>query len=264
MAEEQKFGHMDQVSVQLTLAADIRDVIDENSNDEIIFINEIESVLMKIKQLGAQYRNMHIQLQLYMKDDYEKSHWKQYDALLSEIKTYIKELKYKKYSIKLVKISAERYETNAKQKSLKFLIGETKRLMHELGKEFNKNISSANNDEIKYMKNNLNKQISKADNISKDLKELIEDASENKETVFDELSKSYKDLIRDKELYTSNIEKEVESRELHKLETFKASCLIMNYQNVKVMIQRWTSSHFSQRLKNFMKKELQEQCYLIY
>ena len=148
-----------------------------------------------------------------------------------------------------MKISAERYETNAKQKSLKFLIGETKRLMHELGKEFNKNISSANNDEIKYMKNNLNKQISKADNISKDLKELIEDASENKETVFDELSKSYKDLIRDKELYTSNIEKEVESRELHKLETFKALCLTMNYQNVKAMIQRWTSSHFSQRLK---------------
>ena len=62
MAEEQKLGHMDQVSVQLTLAADIRDVIDENSNDEIIFINERESVLMKIEQLGAQYRNMHIQL----------------------------------------------------------------------------------------------------------------------------------------------------------------------------------------------------------
>ena len=264
MAEEQKFGHMDQVSVQLTLAADIRDVIDENSNDEIIFINEIESVLMKIKQLGAQYRNMHIQLQLYMKDDYEKSHWKQYDALLSEIKTYIKELKYKKHSITDVKISAERNEIHAKQKSLKFLIGETKRSIHELGKEFNKNISIANDDEIKYMKNNLNKQISKVDNISKDLKELIENASENKETVFDELSKSYKDLIRDKELYTSNIEKEVESRELHKLETCKASCLNMNYQNVKVMIQRWTSSHFSQRLKNFTKNELQEQCYLIY
>ena len=265
MTEEQKFGHMDQVSVdQLTLAADIRDVIDENPSDEIISINEIESVLMKIEQLRTQYRNTHIQLQLYMKDDYEKSHHKQYDALLSEIKTYIKELKYKKHSIKHVKISAERYEAHAKQKSLKCLIGETKRLIHELGKEFNKNISSANDDEIKYMKNNLNKQISKVDNISKDLKELIENASENKETVFDGLSKSYKDLIRDKELYTSNIEKEVESRELHKLETCKASCLNMNYQNVKVMIQRWTSSHFSQRLKNFTKNELQEQCYLIY
>ena len=42
MTEEQKFGHMDQISVdQLTLTADIRDVI-ENPSDEIISINEIE------------------------------------------------------------------------------------------------------------------------------------------------------------------------------------------------------------------------------
>ena len=47
------------------------------------------------------------------------------------------------------------------------------------------------------MKNNLNKQISKVDNISKNLKEVIENASEDKEIVIDELSKSYKDLIRD-------------------------------------------------------------------
>ena len=33
-----------------------------------------------------------------------------------------------------------------------------------------KNTSSANNDESKYMKNNLNKQISQVDNISKNLK----------------------------------------------------------------------------------------------
>ena len=42
---------MDQISVdQLTLAADIRDVIDENPSDEIVSINEIESVLIKIEQ----------------------------------------------------------------------------------------------------------------------------------------------------------------------------------------------------------------------
>ena len=42
MTEEQKFGHMDQISVdQLTLTADIRDVI-ENPSNEIISINEIE------------------------------------------------------------------------------------------------------------------------------------------------------------------------------------------------------------------------------
>ena len=132
MTEEQKFGHMDQVSVdELTLIAVIRDAIDENPSDEIISINEIESVLMKIEQLCTQYRNMHIQLQLYMKDDYEKYHRKQYDALLSEIKAYIKELKYKKHSINDVKISAERHEIHTKQKSLKLLISETKRSIHE-------------------------------------------------------------------------------------------------------------------------------------
>ena len=47
------------------------------------------------------------------------------------------------------------------------------------------------------MKNNLNKQISIVDNISKNLIELIENAYEDKEIVIDELSKSYKDLIRD-------------------------------------------------------------------
>ena len=63
MTEKQKFGHMNQISVdQLTLAADIRDVIDENPSDEIVSINEIESVLMKIEQLHTQYRNTHIQL----------------------------------------------------------------------------------------------------------------------------------------------------------------------------------------------------------
>ena len=128
MTEEQKFGHMDQVSVdQLTLAADIRDVIDENPSDEIISINEIESVLMKIEQLRTLYRNRHIQLQLYLKGNYEKSHRKQYDALLSEIKAFIKELKCKKHSINDAKISAERNEVHTKQKSLTFLIGEAKR-----------------------------------------------------------------------------------------------------------------------------------------
>ena len=48
------------------------------------------------------------------------------------------------------------------------------------------------------MKNNLNKQISKIDNISKNFKELIENTSEDKETVIDELSKADKDLIRNK------------------------------------------------------------------
>ena len=75
------------------------------------------------------------------------------------------------------------------------------------------------------MKNNLNKQIRIVDNISKNLKELIENAYEDKEKVIDELSKSYKELIRDKELYKFSIEKEIESGELHKLKTFKASCL---------------------------------------
>ena len=42
MTEEQKFGHMDQISVdQLKLAAVIRDVIGENQSDEIISINTI-------------------------------------------------------------------------------------------------------------------------------------------------------------------------------------------------------------------------------
>ena len=67
------------------------------------------------------------------------------------------------------------------------------------------------------MKNNLNRQLSKVDSISKNLKERIENASEDKEIVINELLKGYKDLIWDKELYTFNIEKEVESRELHKL-----------------------------------------------
>ena len=193
MTEEQKLGHMDQISVdQLTLAVDIKDVIDKNPSNEIVSINEIESVLMKIEQLRTQYRNTHIQPQLYMKDDYEKSHRKQYDALLSEIKTYIKELKYKKHSITDVKISAERNEIHAKQKSLKFLIGETKRSIHELGKEFNKNISSANDDEIKYMKNNLNKQISKVDNISKNLKELIENTPRIKKQLLTNFQKVIK------------------------------------------------------------------------
>ena len=101
MTEEQKFRHMDQFGVdQLTLAAfkdvilrcylkilaDIRDVIDKNPSDEMISVNEIESMLMKIEQLPTQYRNTHIQLQLYMKGDHEKSHRNQYDPLLSEIK----------------------------------------------------------------------------------------------------------------------------------------------------------------------------------
>ena len=70
----------------LKILANIRDVIDKNPSDEMISVNEIESMLMKIEQLPTQYRNTHIQLQLYMKDDHEKSHRNQYDALLSEIK----------------------------------------------------------------------------------------------------------------------------------------------------------------------------------
>ena len=45
------------------------------------------------------------------------------------------------------------------------------------------------------MKNNLNRQLSKVDSISKNLKEHIENASEDKEIVINELLKGYKDLI---------------------------------------------------------------------
>ena len=61
MTEEQKqdiWIRLVQIS-QLTLAADIRDVIDENPSDEIVSINEIESVLIKIEQLRRQYRHTH-------------------------------------------------------------------------------------------------------------------------------------------------------------------------------------------------------------
>ena len=75
------------------------------------------------------------------------------------------------------------------------------------------------------MKNNLNRQLSKVDSISKNLKERIENASEDKEIVINELLKGYKDLIWDKELYTFNIEKEVESRELHKARNIQSTVL---------------------------------------
>ena len=44
------------------------------------------------------------------------------------------------------------------------------------------------------MKSNLNRQF-KVDSISKNLKERIENASEDKEIVINELLKGYKDLI---------------------------------------------------------------------
>ena len=75
------------------------------------------------------------------------------------------------------------------------------------------------------MKNNLNRQLSKVDSISRNLKEHIENASEDKEIVINELLKGYKDLIWDKELYTFNIEKEVESRELHKARNIQSTVL---------------------------------------
>ena len=75
------------------------------------------------------------------------------------------------------------------------------------------------------MKNNLNRQLSKVDSISKNLKEHIENASEDKEIVINELLKGYKDLIWDKELYTFNIEKEMESRELHKARNIQSTVL---------------------------------------
>ena len=74
------------------------------------------------------------------------------------------------------------------------------------------------------MKSNLNRQF-KVDSISKNLKERIENASEDKEIVINELLKGYKDLIWDKELYTFNIEKEVESRELHKARNIQSTVL---------------------------------------
>ena len=75
------------------------------------------------------------------------------------------------------------------------------------------------------MKNNLNRQLSKVDSISKNLKEHIENASEDKEIVINELLKGYKDLIWDEELYTFNIEKEVESRDLHKARNIQSTVL---------------------------------------
>ena len=98
----------------------------------------------------------------------------------------------------------------------------------------------------------------------KNLKELIENASEDKEIVIYELSKSYKDLIQDNKLYTFNVEKEVESRELNKLETFNALCLnikLPKYKGYDSAIDIFT---FKSTFEKLYENELQEQCYLIY
>ena len=88
----------------------------------------------------------------------------------------------------------------------------------------------------------------------KNFKKLIENASEDKEKVIDELSKSYEDLIRDKELYTFNVEKEMESRELHKLETFKTSYLNFKLPKFKGYDSAMDIFTFKSAIKKFYEK----------
>ena len=114
------------------------------------------------------------------------------------------------------------------------------------------------------MKNNLIKQISKVDNISKNLKELIENASENKETVIDTLLKGYKDLTRDKKLYTFNIEKEVESRNIQSIETFTASCLNIKLPKFKGYDSAMDIFTFQLTFEKLYEKRTPRKCYLIY
>ena len=76
-----------------------------------------------------------------------------------ETKAHFKKLKYHKHSVNGVKDFTEGTGLHSKQESFKFLIGKTKRQIGEFKREFNNDISKWNDDEIKYLKISLDKQI---------------------------------------------------------------------------------------------------------
>ena len=83
------------------------------------------------------------------------------------------------------------------------------------------------------MKNNLNRQLSKVDSISKNLKERIENASEDKEIVINELLTGYKDLFGIRSFTHSTSKKKWKVENCTKLETFKAPCLNIKLPKLK-------------------------------
>jgi len=207
------------VILQQTLAQDIDDIIDENSIDDFNeSIEDIDSVVQKLEIARSNYRKIYLELNTHVdasEDDVQHR--------LESIKTYIKDLKHLRKSIRNHEVQGKIASKEMAARCLTFDIDTINHTIRDLELEVTVITGKLQDDELIRRKNDVPEIKRKFENLSTRMKELLNKPAD--QDIILNFKQRYDKLQIAINSYCLRIFKEVELRELNKRMLFKDSLL---------------------------------------
>ena len=229
---------------------EIDDFMDENPvNVTTVFVSDIDACLEKISKLRTDFRVACNEMNTFLlMHKIDENYSEDSEAILNNVKEYIIHAKERKLQIrqsdkdlevaeKTNKLKKEAEESIQKQQAAKFLINEVTRLTKDLHNEFSKDRDGEIHDEeVTRRKEELPSNLLKLEQLSSKFQrclEIIPDEYEEKDTIINQITENYENLVLEKERYENFIEVEMKEREMSKEKNFKASSLNINIEKFK-------------------------------
>ena len=246
-------GEKDLLSKLNIIVEDLTDYIDENSmhasaacyytvEDVDACILKVETVRTSIRQGNSQMRDLVGDTKFT--DKYNSTLTKN----LERIKEYIRAAREKKSALRnndnklalqdrQFKVSKEHEVIVQKQATANFLVNEITRSMQKLNSEFLKdNDDYVDDEEIESRKSQLSENLRETENLSNKFQKVLEtmpESTTNKARVIAELTESYDEVIKNKDVYKRTLLDQIKVRELEKEKSFSASSVNIKLEKFK-------------------------------
>jgi len=210
----------------LVVDEEIRDIIDESPLDGVS-VDEVNEAIIKLEQKRSEFRRMVIQLRSQKPDDYDAHYDKPCTETLKLIKTYIKAAKDKKSKMMARKSMLKNDEMQRKERSIMFLIEDTRRCIEELHKDCSRCVKDALDTDLLQWKSettNITRSFERnAEKYQQILSSPITDA--DMLSLINIIGERYDKLITLKSSYLTSLSSEISEREIDKQKLFDESRL---------------------------------------
>ena len=228
MSEKRKELHIEGQA----LSIEISDFIEENYMFQFYSDDDINRKMQRIEHLRSKYRKIHIELEMIVGEEYCTTYGKQYTSSVNDIKSYIKALN---THIATKKNDEQKSTGDKMDMKLMFQIDEVNRLISDMEKLYDVNISNESDDNVKRRRDELTINKKEIRKIGEKIQlmyceKIVDDDLLEK---VNSVKMRYEKLLHLKENYSEQLIKLVDERDIDKSELFKVSSLNINLQKFK-------------------------------
>ena len=243
-------------AAQESLRDDINDLIDENTMDHLLTIDDVKTFVVKLEEARSKYRNVYKEICNLIDED---DGIKKLDELKYEYDGVLKSIKVVLADAKNVKIAMQNFEANTvavkradeerikreeyvrKASSVAFLFTDVDRLFTSINEEIDvDNVSTDRNivddDELIEMRKRLPALQQRIENLSSRCKELVglvTDPTDANIVKVRNISQLFDAMLQNKTEYVQRLKDEIRVRECNKEKRFQSSSLNINLLKFK-------------------------------